>query len=143
MQDHIYSIILDNIQQILGKNDTFDSDLNKIGVDLFGDLWGGVFPVDKWKPNQKKPYAIVNLDTSDMPGSHWVAIITEPNHILVYDSFGRTSQKILKKLKVGSGTIIDTEYDAEQDKKEYNCGQRSLSALLVYDLYGRNMFLKL
>lgn len=143
MQDKIYSIVLDTLESVMGNKDTYDTDLDKIGRDLFGSKWSGVYPVDKWKPDTKHPYSIVNLDTSDMMGSHWVAVVTEPNYILVYDSFGRPSNEILKKLRKGGRLIKDTEYDAEQNKKEYNCGQRSLSALFVYDVYGRELFLKL
>jgi hypothetical protein len=31
---------------------------------------------------------IANVDTLDMPGSHWVAIYATPKTVYIYDSFG-------------------------------------------------------
>lgn len=138
--EKIYNEILKRmIIPLTGNNTTYSNDLNKIGHSLFGTNFYGVFSSDKIPVlNDLKKYAIINLDKSNEPGSHWVAIAYHKNKLVLYDSFGRKGQIIIPALwKSGNGTkIIDTEYDAEQDKKENNCGARALSFLYFFHKYG-------
>jgi hypothetical protein len=87
-----------------------------------------------------QPYAIVNLDTSWEQGSHWIALAKSGKKVIFYDSFGRPNTSILPLLK--GGNIVNTEDDAEQKMEETNCGQRSLSFLLLFDKYGEKMALQ-
>ena len=98
----------------------------------------GVFPSDKIpKLNDLSPYAVLNLDTSKQPGSHWVAIAKQGNNTYLYDSFGRKNMKIIPNLIYsGNGRIIDTDYDAEQKIIETDCGARSLAWLVFFDKWG-------
>ncbi len=88
-------------------------------------------------------FAIVNTDTylntlgQKNKGTHWVAVagIPNKNNVLVYDSFGRDSRKLLP-LIYKSGITIDTDYDAEQKKIQDSCGQFSLAWLCVVELIG-------
>ena len=56
------------------------------------DCFQGVFPLDKlnnFKVKKKPIGVIINLDFSDEPGSHWVALyINEQNKAIYFDSFG-------------------------------------------------------
>ena len=104
---------------------------------MLGNKFKGVYPSDKIpKLNKLQPYAILNLDNSSKPGSHWIAVAYDDNNnnIVVYDSFGRNSQKIIPNLyNAYGGRVIDADYDSEQRIKEDNCGQRSLAWLVIAD----------
>ena len=53
--------------------------------------FAGVFPSDRLptRPEEDEPLGyIVNIDTHDQPGSHWVALWTNDGYCTVMDSFG-------------------------------------------------------
>jgi len=100
------------------------SKLDGVGKHLFGDKFIGVFARDTMPKLEKGQYLIFNLDTSDKPGSHWVALTND----LVYDSFGRDMKHVTQ--------TGQTDPDAEQSKTELNCGARCIAFLAVYDTYG-------
>jgi hypothetical protein len=138
----VYNKILKQIiEPLSGDGTTYLTELNGIGKKLFGVKFKGVFPSDKIpKLNDLSPYAILNLDTSKQPGSHWVAIAKSPhkNETLLYDSFARKGSKIIKSLSYsGNGRIINSDLkDAEQRVEETNCGARCLAYLVVVEKYG-------
>ena len=134
-----YKKILNKIvKPLIGNNTTYQNELEKAGIILFKSKFKGVFPSDKIPVlNHLKSYAILNLDRSTEPGSHWVAIATDGNKTYLYDSFGRKGTKIIPSLyKSGNGRIIQTDDDIEQKESETNCGARSLAFLLFFDRYG-------
>ena len=139
----INNYILNNITiPELGNTTTYTDQLNRIGKKYLKSKFWGAYPADQI-PNltNKKPYAILNLDKSDGPGSHWIAVAKSNKDTIVYDSFGRKSIKIIPSLKSGTGQIIDTDYDKEQTPDELNCGSRSLSFLILIDNWGSEMAL--
>ena len=119
---------------------TTNTELDKVGKQLFGAKYLGSFPQDdlpeKIYKKENNLYAIINVDTRGMPGSHWVAIAGLPNsiRILVFDSFGRASKTLLPTLR--QKNVIDTDNDAEQREVQLSCGQFSLSWLLFLEQYG-------
>jgi hypothetical protein len=124
-----------------GDESTYMNDLTSIAKKLLGDKYKGTFTSDAIPfLTDTKPYCIVNLDNSHQSGSHWIAIAKyyKKDRYLVYDSFGRKTQRILPSAlnKFGSGNIVDTDYDAEQRVEEMNCGQRCLSFLILTDFFG-------
>ncbi len=136
-----YNDLVGFMIKMLGNKSTFSDNLDKVGRKKLGTKFHGVYPSDKIpKLNRIKPYAVINLDNSRKPGSHWVAIAWNDNarYHMVYDSFGRKTQKILPNFynQRGGKKIIDTEYDAEQRIKEDNCGQRCLAWLMCVDKFG-------
>jgi hypothetical protein len=140
--ENVYKSILQYMKTILGNDTTFSTDLQKVGDKLFGSKFKGVFASDKLpKLDSLKKYAIINLDNSSKPGSHWIGIAYDNNDdtLMVYDSFGRKSQKIIPSLRQTYSSIIkDTDYDSEQRIRQNDCGQRALSWLYVYDKLGPN-----
>lgn len=52
--------------------------------------YAGCFPSDALRlPGKYPSAAVVNLDTSDEPGSHWVAIyMKSPSSVYYFDSYG-------------------------------------------------------
>lgn len=136
----MYDKILSQLESIIGNETTWSNDLTELGKVLLGDKFIGVFSADNIPQEiyKRDVYALVNLDDSDEPGSHWIALASVDGVVHVYDSFGRMTSKILPSLK---GGFIDADEDAEQHIKETNCGQRSLSWLVLFDTQGRDIAL--
>ena len=134
----MYNKALDEISKRIGNKTTFTSDLNMMGKELFGSKFKGVYPSDKIPIlTDQQPYAILNLDKSNEPGSHWIAIAKENGKISIYDSFGRDSKDIIPTVhKSGNGKVINSDQDVEQKLIETNCGGRSLAWLFIFDNYG-------
>ena len=134
----LYNEILSRVEKLVGNKTTYLQDLENQGKKLLAVKFSGVYPADKIPClNSIKKYAILNLDKSTEPGSHWVAIAKHNNTTLLYDSFGRDHKKIIPALaKSGNGKIINTDRDAEQDILETNCGARCLAWLILMDYSG-------
>ena len=135
-----YNKILKDITDAMGDKSTFLSELNGVGRKLLGVKFHGVYPSDKIpRLNDLSPYCILNLDKSNEPGSHWVALakLEDKNASVIYDSFGRDHMKIIPNLQYsGNGRIIQPEDDSEQHVLELSCGQHCLGFLLFLDRYG-------
>ena len=140
----INNFLLNMIEQLMGQDATSTTDLKELGGLLLTDGFKGAFAADQIPKLKKNESCIVNLDGSDKPGSHWIALAKDIRRVIIYDSFGRKSSKILNKNVLKEiKKYIDTEYDAEQDVSESNCGQRCIAWLLLYELYGSKMALQL
>ena len=137
--ENYYNKILRTIEKKHGNDTTYQDQLEKIGQQLFGVRFKGVFPSDKIPMlNDLKPYCILNLDNSKEPGSHWVALVKCKNDAILYDSFGRDDTMIIPNLRFsGNGKIQDTDDDIDQGRFQKNCGQRCLAFLCVYDDLGK------
>jgi hypothetical protein len=131
--ESLYLTFLEKTEALVGSRTTFASDLLKAGKLLFGRKFMGVFASDK-QPTLTKttPYAILNLDKTNEPGSHWIAVAWTSQGTMVYDSFGRHTDEIIKI----KGVSMDTDHDPEQDIVETNCGARSLAWLMIFDKLG-------
>lgn len=119
------------------ENTTYGRDLDRICHKVLDKNFLGVFAVDEI-PIEILDYShlfIVNLDRSDQPGSHWIAVGGTGHSFIIFDSFGRKSSEIVPKLTYYFYTF-DTEHDAEQDDKENNCGQLCVAWLLLHNLFG-------
>jgi hypothetical protein len=119
----VYNKFLKLIEIKLGKESTDSEQLNIFCKILFGNKFRGVYAYDQPIKLEKGESAIFNLDTSDKPGSHWVAVC-KSNRYITYDSFGRNIKKI-------RGSLF-TEKDKEQEYTENNCGQRCIAFLCVW-----------
>ena len=119
------------MRKLLGSGVTSSTQLQSAGKDLFGNTFKGVYAADKIPDLKTGETAIVNLDKTGEPGSHWVALTDN----LVYDSFGRSKRKILPD----AGLIQkNTDPDPEQTSNEEDCGARSMAFLVCYHLHGNN-----
>ena len=132
-----YNRILLRVIDYLGNDITYDSDLNKycLSTNLKNYNYIGAVTQDYKFPNSDF-CAIVNVDTSSQPGSHWCGVWRENGKTYVFDSFGRSPSRLLRLLneRFGGGIIYDDK--KRQLDKENNCGQRSISWLLCCMLYG-------
>ena len=135
--NNIYKDYMKILKEYIGNDTTYNDDLERKGKKIFGSRFLGVFSSDKLPTNIKsREMYIANLDKSNESGSHWIAVYKKNNKLYVYDSFGRKSKKIIPSIyrkKGASIKIKDTQYDAEQHKKEENCGLRSMVALYMFD----------
>ena len=139
--EKIYKNILNKIEKSIGNLTTYSTQLERLGKKLFGIKFRGVFASNQIpKLSDLTPYCILNLDKSTQPGSHWISISKTPSkqEIVIYDSFARKHNTIIKALAhSGNGRIIDSDLkDREQEIHETNCGQKSISWLVVVDKYG-------
>ncbi len=133
-----YNKILKSVKKRVGGKTTYLGQLDRAGKDIFGSRFHGVYPSDKIpKLTDRKPYAILNLDRSDEPGSHWIALAKVGTNSIVYDSFGRHHTKIIPSLLYsGNGKLISTDDDQEQHIMATDCGARSLGFLQFLDKHG-------
>ena len=136
----------------LGKKALFDDELDKVAKKEFGNKFQGVYAVnEQFKPTNGK-YYIINTDTKDSSGEHWVAIKLAPKKLYFYDSFSRDAKKItpilLKRFK--NRQIIQADQkDTEQmpvdkdGKRTEICGVLCLSFLSVIQELGIRKALKI
>lgn len=147
LADKYYNEILKIMHSRLGNDSTYSDELLRTGLMYLGRKFKGVFPSDKIpRLTSLQPYAIINLDNSKQPGSHWVGVAydSQSDNVIVYDSFGRHTRKILPSISgVYGGKVVDTESDQEQRLKEDNCGQRALAWLILFDKLGPDTALKI
>ena len=138
--EKIFKHKINDVKNMMGKKGvTYLDELNSAGFKFFKVKFKGCFASDKIPNlNDLAPYAIINVDKTDMPGSHWVAIAKTPNdNLMVFDSFGRKTNELIPDMKKsGNGKIIDTDYDANQNIKQYDCGMRCIAWLYMFDKYG-------
>lgn len=138
----IYNKVLKTVvEPLTGVDTTYSDELNKVAKICLGSKFYGIYASDKIPVlTEEKPYAILNLDKTGLPGSHWISIAKHGKNTYCYDSFGRSASKIIPSLiNSGNGKIINTELDAEQHDKEDNCGARCIAFLIVYDQWGAEM----
>lgn len=129
----------------LGRKALSNLELNKIGVKLFGKKYLGTRPQDAIM--YKNGFQIINTDTSNKRGEHWVALFITDKNVYVYDSFGRPTKKLLTILtKQGEErklNIVDSDYDKEQKGDSEICGVLCLSWLICVQKFGIKAALKI
>lgn len=89
----------------------------------------GVFMLDRLPQRPRRnETAIVNLDDSDGPGSHWVAYAKFGRSADYFDSFGlKPPPALIRYLR---GTELLYNYDREQRTGTQVCGQLCLRFLI-------------
>jgi len=124
-----------------GKHALSDIEVTEIGKNLLGSKYKGTFPQDKVPFTNTSKNFIINVDKSGMPGSHWIGVFQDTKkNMYIYDSFARTSKKLLKylydKAKLKGFKIIDTNKKADQFGKTQICGPISVAWLSTVEKYG-------
>ena len=134
----LYKHALKAIEAELGKGETSDADLNRLGRILFGKQWAAAVPANVVCPvSSARPYGITN--TKGAPGEHWMGVVWEaPKRRMVFDSFGRRVLRISAdpKILAHGGRIDNTAAIDTQPILASDCGQRSMAWLVVYALRG-------
>lgn len=137
----LYIDTLRNIEDTIGSGETSNYQLNRLGKKLIGSKFLGCYAIDDQPMNniQNGESYIVNSDKSTGVGKHWMSIIKDNNKMYIYDSYNRPPTKINKLFK-GYGRLGDHKPDQSQSyiNNESNCGQRSLSSIVLYNKCGIN-----
>ena len=74
---------------------------------------------------------IVNLDSIDGPGTHWVAYKKRGKNVSYFDSFGNLKPPI-ELANYFRGSIITYNHHGYQTFNSYNCGHLCLKFLHEY-----------
>ena len=94
---------------------------------------------DLFRPNDRKPYSILNTDDSQSSGTHWVGVYQDDRYMLVYDSFARSRrlmQPFVQMMKKQGFEVVFVNRGKDQSEQQLNCGLRSLLYLIFVDKYG-------
>lgn len=135
-----YQHLLRITKTMVGNKTTFGTDLNRTARQLFGKRFAGVFMSDKIPAHLQMAnprYAIINLDDSTEPGSHWIAVARTSwvtKKLLVHDSYGRINQVPPMIMRLYPRSVV-TDPDVEQGLRETNCGARALAWLLMMEIF--------
>ena len=110
--------------------------IDRVGKHEFA-AWGGCHAVDRVKLKPHHLY-IINTDTHDKPGEHWVAMATTGTRAYIYDSYGRDVRKIvyqlIKTINKSRYKLSKTNLVPQEEQVGFSsevCGQNSLAFLLV------------
>lgn len=146
----LYSELTKDIEKAMGSDDiTTTSQLNQIGGSLFGEKFLGAYPRDDIPLDRLKPgdMVIINTDTSDQPGQHWMPFargLKKRSAYYYHDPFAKFHLKMEQKgFGTGRALIEADSTDQEQSTKENNCGQRALAWLLVFQHCGEDAATKI
>ena len=94
---------------------------------------------DLFRPNDRKPYSILNTDDSQSSGTHWVGVYQDGRYMLVYDSFARSRrlmQPFVQMMKKQGFEVVFVNRGKDQSEQQLNCGLRSLLYIIFVDKYG-------
>lgn len=101
--------------------------------------WKGCYMQDELKI-YKPGYYILNLDTRNKEGIHWISLVITPKSAYIFDSFGRDTNKILPILKKNLDKqglkIIESDPDQDQKGDSVVCGMLCIAFLLCCDKFG-------
>ena len=126
----------DEFIRMFGRSPMEASQIDKIGKEIFGTYWGGVYPQDAVPKLKAGHFYIVNTGFAKGRGVHWTAIAVSAKGIPhLWDSFGRNLHSLLWKEEQkirGSGIKpVETHHKADQKGHSAICGQLSLAWLCV------------
>ena len=108
--------------------------VKRLGIEHFRRGGGGVFMRDTLpKIPLHNECGIVNLNTSDEPGSHWVAYYKDGKRRIYFDSFGQITpmelQRYLKTKEEKGKGVIQRNTDIVQHSNTHVCGHLCLVVL--------------
>jgi len=92
---------------------------------LLGSEFLGVFSLDQI-PILRPGGFIVNTQTHELPGEHWIAVYITQSEIYVYDPFGFYYPSLLVKKLTEMNRRIVYNRSRDQDPFSNSCGQHCL-----------------
>lgn len=124
-------------------NHALDTDeINNECRALFGKKFQGTYAQDQKFP-LKPGYYVINTDTKNGPGEHWIGLILTNKSAYLYDSFCRDPKVIVPHLvkRLSKYTIKYDKHDAEQrmtykGRMVVNCGHSCISFLMIAHNFG-------
>lgn len=135
-----YNRYLRIIKRELRDNTTTGEELYQIAHELRLPLTGIYASDEKQKHFRNNSCFIINTDRKGQAGVHWVAGVNYGACSYLYDSFGRNN---LNFPSLRNRKIFYTAPDKEQLEEQTDCGQRCISALLVFYHSGLDAYLSL
>lgn len=109
----------------------YDVDLDSAARQLKIPYFRGVYMLDSMPPPPawRNESMIVNLDTSDGPGTHWVCFSKRGSRVRYFDSYGdlRPPKEVLRYL--GKNVVVTYNKTAYQGFNTAICGQLCLAFL--------------
>ena len=130
------------IDDILNKSGTTNNvELNRLGKELFGELFLGVFSADKFpKYIRNNEMFIINNKSSKSKGEHWISFIKSSKNkdrkprLYAYDSFSRDVHKLSHYFQ--NKRFINANTNRDQAFIESDCGQRAMTYLISFYKHG-------
>jgi hypothetical protein len=135
--EYMQRLLDSTVYPLVGKQTTTDHSLADAGTKLLGPSFKGVFASDRLPdlPSFGTSYLVVNVDTHDRPGSHWMGIIKNGPRLYLYDTFGRPASEIIPSLVIYADKrgmqLFSKKSVPEQAPKQTDCGARVLAWLLL------------
>jgi len=116
----------------LGRDALYSDVLEDVAKTFFGTRFKGVFSQDE-KFEKKTGYYIINTDTKKGKGIHWIALYLTSKTAYIYDSFGRSPNKLIPHLvkHLADRKIVSSDKDQEQKGLSQVCGHLSISWLRI------------
>jgi len=126
------------VEDMIGHAETTSNDeLERIGGILYGDSFLGVYGAEQ-APGHLPPSScmVLNTDTSDKPGVHWVGLISDDaGNTYFYDSY-RRSYKTLSKHWRNKRWLQVINNEPEQSMVSNICGHLTLAMFYMVFHYG-------
>jgi hypothetical protein len=132
------------VEHVMGKGLTYNSYLLKIAKQLIGAQFEGVYSQNTVPLKlPTRCMFILNQDVDTGKGIHWISVYKNGKTYYIYDSFGRTSKRLVplfvNQILGENCKYIDSDHDPEQfGYKSENCGQLCLTFLLCVKRLGIN-----
>jgi len=143
--EKLHKFIGNKLIKQYGDKSLYNDEIHKIGKELFKSKFIGVFAQNASFP-LKQGYYIINTDTKNNDGIHWVSMYLTKTKAYIYDSFGRKAKYILSHLvskltknnyKIKNSDTTDREQRPFKNGKITEiCGPLSLAWLYVVNKLG-------
>mgnify|MGYP001566972837 CR=1 FL=1 len=136
----VFNEYKDEMIKEFGRVPMYDSQIKKYGKAHIHNF-GGVFPHDKFNPQDNRCY-IINTSNSKGPGYHWVGVVATDKYLYLFDSFRRDPDSIFHTIERFQEdriiTVSKSKDPVQKDTPEDSniCGQLSLAWLLTVQHYG-------
>ena len=118
---------------VIGDKVTNNIHLLKLGKKLFGEKFKAVYCADDNIRLNNDQCCIVNTDSHDKSGLHWIGLYKYRNVYYSMDSFGRDVRKLSKYFK--NKPWQNFEFHRIESFKSSNCGELSMTFLIIFDKY--------
>jgi hypothetical protein len=132
-----YEQTLLQIEDIIGISTTTNIQLNNFCKKIFGEKFIGVFSANEMPLLKNKQMCIINNQSNKQPGEHWLGAYKYKNKTFIYDTFDRDVKSLSRYWKHKHNWYNVNKFRTESFK-DRNCGQHSITFLIIFDKYKLN-----
>ena len=123
-----------DIDNILGTDEkTNNVQLNKLGVIIFGKRFKGVYTADARFQLKNNEMCIINTDSANKKGLHWIGLYKHNNLKYFYDSFARDFRALSPYFK--NKRWVNVNNTVDEAIVSQDCGQLAMAFLIIFDKY--------